>query len=178
MVDRFREMLWELMKANPNLRWLYLTTYPNGEWVAYERVQDRFNWMIHVDCCAPTKRPGTGGYDYAPVDVITGMWHGPATAGIPSDLTGYGAPGAYVTHAPCDPAPTDGCAGTPNATVTGVTATRDGTAVTAQGTADLPAGTEIAVDAVEVSAHGERRAHFRRADCTGQNCSGWITTLR
>eukprot|EP01062_Namystynia_karyoxenos_P001162 TRINITY_DN1039_c0_g1_i1.p1 TRINITY_DN1039_c0_g1~~TRINITY_DN1039_c0_g1_i1.p1 ORF type:complete len:953 (+),score=291.52 TRINITY_DN1039_c0_g1_i1:111-2969(+) len=96
--ERFRDALWVTMKSLPDLRWFYVTTYPNGEWVAYERIimegdacnsyeshandgrsnhllcrnGEQFNWMVHDECCAPTM-PGSTRYHYVPVNTETGV---------------------------------------------------------------------------------------------------------
>eukprot|EP01062_Namystynia_karyoxenos_P062639 TRINITY_DN5551_c2_g1_i1.p1 TRINITY_DN5551_c2_g1~~TRINITY_DN5551_c2_g1_i1.p1 ORF type:complete len:998 (+),score=141.82 TRINITY_DN5551_c2_g1_i1:90-3083(+) len=97
-VDYFRAAHWVIIKAIPELRWLYFTTFPNGEWIAYERVimlgdactlyqppkgssahrdvlcrdEEMYNLMIHDECCAPTM-PGSRRYHYFPVDTETGI---------------------------------------------------------------------------------------------------------
>eukprot|EP01065_Artemidia_motanka_P001125 TRINITY_DN10529_c2_g1_i2.p1 TRINITY_DN10529_c2_g1~~TRINITY_DN10529_c2_g1_i2.p1 ORF type:complete len:1351 (+),score=407.32 TRINITY_DN10529_c2_g1_i2:82-4134(+) len=98
--NRVLAALWDGIKALPRLRWLYLTTFPNGEWLAYERIpvaegacaewlnsvslnasfcgelrNERFNILMHDECCAPATR-GSPQYHYAPVDVETGRWGG------------------------------------------------------------------------------------------------------
>eukprot|EP01062_Namystynia_karyoxenos_P032883 TRINITY_DN2421_c0_g1_i1.p1 TRINITY_DN2421_c0_g1~~TRINITY_DN2421_c0_g1_i1.p1 ORF type:complete len:1205 (+),score=299.53 TRINITY_DN2421_c0_g1_i1:84-3617(+) len=94
-VEGLREHLWFTIKSIPSLAWFYITTYPNGEWVAYERIRmgggacqsflsdngypaelcrdsQQFNFMIHDQCCYPLTS-GVPEYHYMPVDTDTGQ---------------------------------------------------------------------------------------------------------
>eukprot|EP00756_Hemistasia_phaeocysticola_P032463 Hpha_TRINITY_DN16408_c3_g1::TRINITY_DN16408_c3_g1_i1::g.159372::m.159372 len=95
-LEGLRRFYWDQMKSLPRTRWMYMTTYPNGEWIAYERVEDAgcaaaipangwpaefcrneesFNWMIHEKCCAP-QTAGSADYHYMAVNTETGKWLG------------------------------------------------------------------------------------------------------
>eukprot|EP00756_Hemistasia_phaeocysticola_P007769 Hpha_TRINITY_DN14393_c0_g1::TRINITY_DN14393_c0_g1_i1::g.86430::m.86430 len=40
-VDKLLGGFWDTLKANPSMRWIYITTFPNGEWLAIENVIER-----------------------------------------------------------------------------------------------------------------------------------------
>eukprot|EP01065_Artemidia_motanka_P034505 TRINITY_DN419_c0_g1_i9.p1 TRINITY_DN419_c0_g1~~TRINITY_DN419_c0_g1_i9.p1 ORF type:complete len:936 (+),score=283.28 TRINITY_DN419_c0_g1_i9:85-2892(+) len=101
-VENVREFLFHAIKAVPQLRWVYLSLYPNGEWIAYERAVidcaatsaakgwpanwcrngELFNWLITEECCSPVSNGSkTFKYHYVPVNPDTGMWIGNVSDG-------------------------------------------------------------------------------------------------